>query len=202
MKNPIKNYRKIRIRYIAAFFIISALVCIFALRQNNQNMIKLRNAVYSADQKGVDVNGPLSALRDYVYAHMNTNLSAGANSVYPPIQLKYTYQRLQDASNQQTTQANSQVYTDAQHYCEQQNPVSFSGRTRVGCVEAYVEQHQEKNTPISPSLYEFDFISPVWSPDLAGYSLIVSLVSFVVLILTVLHRRYTKRISNFFQGLL
>jgi hypothetical protein len=148
-----------------------------ALRANNQHMAKLRTAVYSADKNDTDVQAALNQLQAYVTAHMNTNLTAGNTSVYPPIQLKYTYQRLQDAQSDQLANANTDLYTDAQHYCEQQDPVDFSGHNRVPCIENYVETHDAAQLPAIPdALYKFSFVSPTWSPDLAGWSLLVTIV--------------------------
>ena len=110
--------------YFVLVAILSAVVCIFALRANNQHMLQLRDAVYTADKQNSDVQGSLNRLQAYVTAHMNTNLSTGT-SVYPPVQLKYTYDRLVQA--QQAAQASAlgdtDLYTAAQHYCEQQDPV-------------------------------------------------------------------------------
>ena len=80
--------------YFLALAIVSTIVCLFALRANNEHMIRLRNAVYTADKNNIDVQGALQKLQAYVTTHMNTNLSAGQGAVYPPIQLKYTYDSL------------------------------------------------------------------------------------------------------------
>ena len=164
-------------------FVISAAISIQTLRGNNLTMIKLRGVVYEADKNGGDVSTALNNLRRYVHGHMNTDLSSGGNAIKPPIQLKYTYERLQAAEQQRVNAINSQVYSAAQAYCEQQNPAGFSGRTRVPCIEDYVTRNGVKAKAIPPSLYQFDFISPSWSPDLAGWSLVVSgllLVAFIV----------------------
>ena len=149
-------------------------------------MIKLRTAVFTADKNNGNLQLALQNLRGYVYAHMNTNLSSGATAVYPPIQLKYTYDRLMAAEQTAVNATNAGVYTAAEYYCQQQNPVSFSGRTRVPCVEAYVQQHGQQVQAIPTALYEFDFISPTWSPDLAGFSLALSslfLIGFIFLLI-------------------
>jgi len=162
------------------FFVLAALslvVAVFALRANYTHMETLRAAVYTADQKNGDVQGALNNLQHFVTAHMNTNLSKGNNSVYPPIQLKYTYDRLRES---ELSQSNSQVYTAAQAYCEQQNSTDFSGRNRVPCIENYVEQHGVYQRPIPDSLYKFDFISPTLSPDLAGMSLLLTVVFLLI----------------------
>jgi hypothetical protein len=152
---------------------------VFALRANNQHMIKLRDAVYSADKNNTDVVKPLKALQAYVTSHMNTNLSAG-NSVYPPIQLKYTYDRLVQAQSQQSGQSNTEIYSQAQTYCEALNNTDFSGHNRVPCIEQYVQTHGGTSQPqqaIPDALYKFSFVTPAWSPDLAGWSMIVAALS-------------------------
>jgi hypothetical protein len=165
-------------------FLTSACVSIYALRQNNINMIKLRTAVYEADKNNGDVNTALNNLRKYVYGHMNTNLSSGGNSIKPPIQLKYTYERLQAASQVQANQNNTSLYTEAENYCQGQIPanLSVSGRARVPCVQDYVTTHGASAKTVPSALYKFDFVSPVWSPDLAGWSLVFSFILLLLLI--------------------
>lgn len=159
-----------------AIFIISSLVAIFALRHNNEQMIKLRNAVYAADKNDGDVNTALNNLRSYVYGHMNTDLSSGGNTIKPPIQLQYTYERLQTKA--QADANNRGLYTAAENYCQKQIPNGFSGRYRIGCVDNYIMSHGGAAArEIPPALYEFDFVSPTWSPDLAGWSLVASALS-------------------------
>lgn len=157
------------------FFVVAAVflgISVFALRANNLHMVKLRDAVYSADKNNGDVQKALTNLQRYVTAHMNTSLTTGS-SIYPPIQLKYTYDRLRAVQLQQN---NAQVYSDAQKYCEAQDSTDFSGRNRVPCIENYVESHGVQPQQIPDSLYKFDFLSPVWSPDLAGWSVVATLL--------------------------
>lgn len=189
--------RPIKVWYLLVLFLVVAAVAVFALRQNNLKMVELRQAVYVADEKNGDVEGALQDLRAFVYSHMNTDLSTGAEAVYPPIQLKYTFQRLQEAAKAKNQQDNAAVYTAAQAYCEQQNPTDFSGRNRVPCIEQYVSQHggsQPKSVP--DAMYKFDFVSPSWSPDLAGFSVALAVILLVLLVLRIaagyLLKRWTK----------
>lgn len=126
---------------LGLFFAVTAL---FALRQNNQKMIQLKQSVFSADEKNGDVEGALRNLRVFVYSHMNTNLASGSNAVRPPIQLKYHYERL------------------------------------VAAEKARLADPTALPRPISEDLYKFDFVSPRWSPDLAGWSLVAMSALFVV----------------------
>ena len=176
MKKIISKIYKVPYGVFLALFVISGIVAVYGLRHNNQTMVQLRSEVYATDQAGGDVNGALNTLREYVYGHMNTNLSSGGNAIKPPIQLKYTYERLLEAQQQTASTSSGQIYTDAQAYCQAQIPanVSISGRGRIACVQDYVTGHGVKTTPIPTGLYQFDFVSPTWSPDLAGWSLVIS----------------------------
>lgn len=186
--------RFIRPWYFLIIAIASAVICVFALRANNQQMITLRNAVYAADQNNTDVQAPLQALRAYVTAHMNTNLNTSNTSVYPPIQLKYTYDRLVKAQGNQVAQANAKLYSAAQAYCESQNSTDFSGHNRVPCIEQYVQGHNTQKVSIIPdALYKFSFITPTWSPDLAGSSLAAAITSGILFIFSFLADRWFRR---------
>jgi len=182
-------------RYVfLILFVASTLVSVYALRQNNLTMVKLRDVVYEVDKNAGDVNTALNNLRQYVYAHMNTNLSSGGNAIKPPIQLKYTYERLIEAAEKKVN--NSALYTEAANYCQEKIPasVSISGRGRVACVQDYILSHGGKRAPIIPTaLYQFDFVGPTWSPDLAGWSLVLTAIFFLVFI--------AKLVSNKIYGI-
>ncbi len=188
--------RPIKTGYLFAVFIVSGLVCVLSLRSNNLTMIKLRNQVYTADKSNGNVESALENLRSYVGAHMNTDLTTDNNSVYPPIQLKYTYQRLASAAQTQTNDAGSQLYTQAEQYCESLNSSNFSGRSRVPCVENYVSTHNTTTPSIPAGLYEFDFVSPAWSPDLAGWSLIISIALLILTVLRFAAGYFFKRMTK------
>ncbi len=172
MKKTLHKLLQVPYSVFLTLFIIISVVAIYQLRHNNQTMVKLRSEVYAADQSGGDINGSLNKLREYVYGHMNTNLSSGGNAIKPPIQLKNTYERLLEAQQTSGAVTNSKVYTEAQTYCQTQVPAGVSGRGRVPCVQDYVTSHGIKSKPIPTGLYQFDFISPAWSPDLAGWSIV------------------------------
>lgn len=184
--------------YFLVLALLTGLVCIFALRANNQHMLRLRDAVYSADKSNGDVQGALNKLQAYVTSHMNTNLSTGT-SVYPPVQLKYTYDRLVQAQEAAgaPNDTSTPLYTEAQAYCEQQDPVDFSGHNRVPCIEQYVQSHGGTAAPttvnIPDALYKFAFISPRWSPDLAGWTMLVAAFSLIMAVATFVTDRWFRK---------
>lgn len=172
-----KGFRLIKPWYFLVLAIVFGVIAIGALRHNNQQMAELRQAVYTVDKENGNVQTALNNLQAYVTAHMNTSLTTGNTAVYPPVQLQYTYQRLVQAQGAAQQSANSDLYTQAQNYCQALNSTDFSGRNRVPCIEKYVQDHGVKvsaGSTISPSLYQFDFVAPKWSPDLAGWSLVLA----------------------------
>ncbi|HVS58735.1 MAG TPA: hypothetical protein VHD60_03275 [Candidatus Saccharimonadales bacterium] len=185
--------------YFLGLGVLSIMVAILAMRSNYTHMTQLRDAVYAADKSGQGVTLALQDLQHYVTHHMNTNL-ATPNGVYPPIQLKYTYDRLVQAHSEQIVKhdaQNAQVYADAQTYCDS---ITYTSTTRTDCLQQYVNAHGVKSTvqlqTIPDSLYKFDFASPRWSPDLAGWSwvaAVIALVLFVVLLSVDIWQRHLKR---------
>lgn len=188
--------RLIKLSYILILAVICSVICIVALRANNEHMIKLRNAVYAADKDNGDVETALQNLQAYVTTHMNTNLDSGNGTVYPPIQLKYTYQRLLQAESQSAVNANAGLYTAAQTYCQQEDSVDFSGRNRVPCIEQYVETHDAQLPTVPAALYEFSFVSPTWSPDIAGWSLLLAVLSWILFIIVLTTDRWFRHHIN------
>lgn len=146
----------------------------YALRQNNLTMVRLKENVAIVDQQDGDVEAALRELRQHVYGHMNTNLSSGPNPIKPPIQLKYRYERLVTAEKARVSAETAKIYTEAQTICEAQFPGSFSGGPRVPCIQEYVSSRQVVERPIPDSLYKFDFVSPTWTPDIAGLTMAAS----------------------------
>lgn len=190
------KFRGLKPWYFLLAFVIFGTLAVYGLRSNNLHMADLRAKVYAADKSGGDVNGALQDLRAYVGHHMNTNLSSDQNGVYPPIQLKYTYERLIKAKSQGANDYNSQVYTAAQKYCERKIPTGFSGRYRIDCIQSYVTSHHASASYIAPDLYKFDFYSPAWSPDLAGWSLVLAALSLLLFIVLLVTQRMLRRLAK------
>lgn len=175
--------RPVKTWYLFAACLVFGALCVAGLRANYAGMVKLRDTVYEADKNGGDVEAALQELRAYVGGHMNTDLDGGGG-IYPPVQLKYTYERLIKKEKDRVDAANSKIYNDAQRYCERQDPNSFYGRERVPCVQDYIKSRETaKVSAVPDALYKFDFASPRWSPDLAGWSMVLSILFLVLTVL-------------------
>lgn len=181
--------------YFLLLTVVFGATCALALRDNNMTMVRLRDAVYQADRDNQDVEKALQNLRAYVNAHMNTNLS-DENGVYPPIQLKYTYERLTKAEKDRVDTTNSRVYTEAQQFCEQQYPGSFSGGPRVPCIQQYVKEHGTQVRPIPADFYKFNFATPPWSLDLAGISLGLAVLFLILTVIRFVLGRFLQSYSR------
>lgn len=179
--------------YFFAAFLLFGVLGLFSLRQNNLNAIKLRDNVSKVDKENGDVEKALKQLREYVYGHMNTNLSSGT-SIQQPVQLKHRYERLVAAEKAKIEAENSKIYSDAQSTCEKLYPASVSGGPRVPCIESYVTTHGVKEQPIQDALYKFSFASPRWSADLAGIAIVLSGFFFVLFILRFIAERWLRSI--------
>ena len=170
-------------RFSAWYFLVGLVlwgsIAAFALRQNNLTALRLRDNVLKVDEQNGDVEAALRELRVYTYSHMNTSL-ATPGGVYPPIQLKYRYERLVEAELAKSSSGTNTVYADAQKYCEKTEPESFYGAGRLTCIRNYIESRpqsaQVKTPDIPDSLYKFDFAAPRWSPDLAGWSIVIAAI--------------------------
>lgn len=176
--------------------IIFALLAITGLRNNYATMVELREAVYVADQQNGDIETALSNLRKHVYGHMNTNLTSGSNAIKPPIQLKARYERLVAVEADKVKAANAQVGATGEQLCSAQFPAAGFNAPRVDCIQAYVGANAVKERAIPDQLYKFDFISPRWSADLAGISIVMSTIFFTLFAARLVLENYIRRKLN------
>lgn len=188
-----KFLKSINIWAFLVIGVVSGLVAVYSLRANNLKAIELRDKVVQADKTDGDVETALRELREHIYGHMNTNLSGGSNSISQPIQLKYRYERLVKAEQDKLKKENADVYTAAQAECEKQFPVGLSGSGRIPCITEYVSARGAVQKEIPQELYKFDFVSPFWSPDLAGWSVVISSIAFALFFLRFGLEKYVQK---------
>lgn len=169
------QYTKIRI-IKPWYFLVAALILfgigVNGLRQNNIEALRLKDKVVEADKNNGDIEKALRDLRQYTYNHMNTDLSSGTTSIKQPIQLKHRYERLVAENAAKVKERNIQVKNEAEANCAAQYPAGGFNSARVACVADYVSKHAVKEQPIPTELYKFDFVSPGWTADKAGLSLL------------------------------
>lgn len=156
---------------------------IYGMRYNNITMLELKEKVVVADQQDGDIEGALQELRDFITSHMNTNPRTEGSSE-PPIQLVNEFNRAveKEQARLATQDSANEIYQEAQARCET-GAIPLTARAQ--CIQEYITENggnnvQQLNLP-PKELYTFDFASPRWSPDLAGISLVLLIISFIVL---------------------
>lgn len=191
-----RRLRHIKSRYLLIPAILFLILGVYGMRQNYSKMVELRTAVFVADEQNANVEKPLRELREFVHSHMNTDLSSGNVAIKPPIQLKYRYERLAASESARVKTANEDVKRKGEQTCAAQFPGSGLNSPRVACVAEYIRVNSIKDNPVPSELYKFDFVSPTWSPDLAGISLLLSLIFFSAFIVkAVLSYWYRKMLG-------
>jgi hypothetical protein len=184
-------FKQFNLRLLVVLLLVFMALVVYGLRQNNLEMVRLKNQLMTADKNNGDVNGDLNKLRLFIYDHMNTTPSTN-NGVYPPIQLKYTYQRLlAQARVEATATVNQDQTIKASVYCHDLGG-GYTGAQLATCENWYVTTQPGAVTTIPPALYQFDFISPIWSPDLAGFSILISFGLLLTLISMFLFDKFSS----------
>jgi hypothetical protein len=184
--------RTVKPGYLLIATLLFAAISVAALRQNNFKMIELRQAVITADEQNEDVETALQKLREHVHGHMNTNLASGEFAIKPPIQLKARYERLVAQEQANIKKASEAVTKQGEAICATRFPAGGYNAPRVACVQEYVAANAGKSDPVPDELYKFDFISPRWSPDLAGWSLVITALLALLLVLRIISGRIAK----------
>lgn len=182
----------------AVFGLLSGVFVFFfvlGLVNNGNGAVERYDTLIAVDKAGGDVNIALDDLRTFIYGHMNTEIG-GTHSIYPPIQLSGTYERLVSAEETRVESINDNLYAEAQSYCERTSPEGFSGRNRLQCINKYIDDKGAKVFAIDDSFYKYDFVAPRWSPDLAGFSLLAFIVSAVLTLFNLFMYIRTKHIVH------
>jgi len=188
-----KTYSFFSVPMLIVIFFLCITGASYELRQNNIHMIKLRQNLLAADASGVNVESSLNELRSYVFGHMNTNVNTNG-STEAPIQLVNTYYRaiLQVEAYDATQSGSLALYNSAVATCNAQEGDLYKN---VTCVENYLTTNgnglKNQNLP-SKGMYQFNFISPKWSNDLAGWLVVFSILSGTVLLLKIVASFFSK----------
>ena len=183
VKRSIKQLQRIRTWQLVILLILAGLVAATFLRLNNIGMVERRDAVLAADKAGnlEDVRSRLYDLQRYVSVHMNTT----TGSVYLENQYKRDSQKIvQDAGN--VTNPNGNIYKKASEACD--GHFTLYSQPYFQCYLSELEKYPSaENVPTTvalpkTSLYRHDFLAPAWSPDFAGWAVIVCVVIGVMII--------------------
>jgi hypothetical protein len=177
VRRTIKDLQRVKTWQLLVLLLLAGFLSATFLRLNNLGMVERRNAVIQADEAG-DSNVTTQRLYDlqrYVSAHMNTDMGKG-------VYLESSYRRdsqaaLDGASADQNPNGN--IYKKAQEVCAPR----FSGYSAayLQCTTGELAKYPAANELLgaaklpSADSYLHSFVSPLWSPDFAGWSVVVCL---------------------------
>ena len=165
--------QRVRTWQLILLLIVMGMLSATFLRLNNIGMIERRTAVFSADKQGnqESIRARLFDLQRYAAAHMN----ADSGVIYLEAQYQRDTQAAIEAASAREGSDNINVKAD--QACKAQ----FGGYSQayVQCFASELAKYPsgtnapDKASLPSPSLYRHAFSSPAWSPDFAGFSLLI-----------------------------
>ena len=197
----LRRLKRIKTWQLAILLIFFGFIAATFLRLNNIGMVERRAAVITADTSGDSekTKERLFDLQRYVTSHMNTNMGKG-------VYLEETYKKdvqAAYASATNDTNPNGNIYKKAQEVCRPQ--FDYMSYAYIQCTTSELAKYPASNDLISSvelpkaDSYRHNYISPIWSPDFAGFSVLIFVVilimiisRFIVVIILkiILHQRY------------
>ncbi|MBR2709866.1 hypothetical protein IKE72_02185 [Candidatus Saccharibacteria bacterium] len=213
VKEKFKNLKFYRIKTWQLFLLLIPLLFIDAtlLRLNHIKMTELRDAVIAADEAGDDekTSKALEELKNYTYNNMVINIvddNGGQKIMFGtgPFYLEKTYLRaankaLEEAEKNLSSDANphGNIYQQASDTCRVQataNGWTWSDAGYINCMVTETSKYpaadeiQDKITASLPSteLYRKNYASPVWTPSLAGFAILITILIIVVIFIRII----------------
>ncbi len=185
IKKNLKHLQVIKTWQLLVLLILMVFLSATFLRLNNVGMVQRRNAVLDSDKTGntQELTSRIYDLQRYSAAHMN----ADSGVFY----LQQTYNRdvqaLVSANSAQST-SNQSVNDAAEAVCHPQ--FSSWSPAYVQCFVNELNKHTGPNSlPTvqlpSPALYRYSFVAPLWSPDFAGWSVLLTGLIMIAIILRI-----------------
>ena len=171
---------------VLATLILALLTTLF-LRQNNLNMIKLRDQLVEIDQTGdvALVQSAARKLQNYVAHHMNTATGRVA------LQTLYNQAAEEAMVASRPPEVDPTIYQQATDDCRAQFN-NYGYRAWASCIATKVGVNTSATLTIAdaaapdPDLYYVDYAPARWSADLAGICLLLTVLLAAVLAIKLL----------------
>lgn len=188
----IKRLEQVKTWQLIVLLVMSAFITATFLRLNNVGMIERRDAVEAADKSGDEVvlQQRLYDLQRYVSSHMNADPGR--------IPLENTYKRALDREFKKfesRVQNSDGVVGKVREICDAEARAGGWGHYTTAADPRYVDcinrEHEKMSgaeaaesqfTAPSTVAYYQTFTSPRWSPDFAGWSLIITAVIALIIV--------------------
>ena len=183
VKKSIKQLQRIKTWQLLILLILMSFLAATFLRLNNIGMADRRNAVLAADKSGDTdaIQSRLFDLQRYVSEHMNTS----TGPFYLEQQYRRDAQKAVDAASSDSN-PNGNINAKAEAVCRPQFTVWSPAY--VQCFTDELAKYPPSPDPAanvhlpSTDLYRHNFIAPVWSPDFAGWAVLVCIVIIIMIL--------------------
>jgi hypothetical protein len=182
IRHSLRQLRAIKTWQLFIILVLLAFLAATFLRINNTGMVARREAVAAADKAGnnTTTNERLYELQSYAASHMN----ADTGDVYLQEQYNRDVEKAVKASSAQST-----TIADANAKAEAVCHPQYHGWSTayMNCFLNELAKYPTTDTLPQPtlpsvSLYRYSFSSPVWSPDFAGWTILVCIILVVAII--------------------
>ena len=194
-KFRIKRLSQIKTWQLVILLIMSGFISATFLRLNNVGMVERRESVEHADKAGdiVNLQQRLYDLQHYVSTHMNADPGK--------IALDHTYKQMYDRKLKEfeeeiKNQSNNDTVSKVRAVCDARAQQGGYGRFTTQADPRYINcinEEWEKYPAAKVANLQFEapstepyyhtFVSPIWSADYAGWSLLVTIFIAMIIVM-------------------
>ena len=194
-KFRIKRLSQIKTWQLVVLLIMSGFISATFLRLNNVGMVERRESVENADKAGdiVNLQQRLYDLQRYVSTHMNADPGR--------IALDHTYKQMYDRKLKEfeeeiKNRSNNDTVSKVRAVCDARAQQGGYGRFTTQADPRYINcinEEWEKYPAAKVANLQFEapstepyyhtFVSPIWSADYAGWSLLVTIFIAMIIVM-------------------
>ena len=194
-KFRIKRLSQIKTWQLVILLIMSGFISATFLRLNNVGMVERRESVENADKAGdiVNLQQRLYDLQRYVSTHMNADPGR--------IALDHTYKQMYDRKLKEfeeeiKNRSNNDTVSKVRAVCDARAQQGGYGRFTTQADPRYINcinEEWEKYPAAKVANLQFEapstepyyhtFVSPIWSADYAGWSLLVTIFIAMIIVM-------------------
>ena len=186
VRRSIRQLQHVHTWQLFVLLLLAIFIAATFLRLDNIGMVERRQAALQADKAGDPnaIKGRLYDLQRYVTAHMNADMG----TIYLENQYKRDSQNIIDAASDDG-EANGNVFKKAQEVCAPK--YASLGHYSLAYQQCVIDQLNSypSGSDLTTALqlpkadaYRYSFVSPLWSPDFAGFSVLACVLIVLMII--------------------
>lgn len=188
VRRNIKRLQRVKTWQLVILLLLVGFLTATFLRLNNIGMLQRREAVLSADETG-DKQATVSRLYDlqrFVSAHMNTDMGKG---LYLETSYKRDVQKAYDKVSVDSN-PNGNIYKKAQEVCAPK--FTRWSQAYVQCTSSELAKYPAASNLVTDvqlpraDSYLHVFASPLWSPDFAGWSVLICIALILMIVVRII----------------